>query len=317
MRILVAGASGAVGRYLVPQLVAAGHKVVGTGRSDQSLAAIQKLGAPALAMDGLDSASVSQAVQQAKPEVIIHQMTQLAGASDLRQFEKAFATSNRLRTEGLEHLISAGTACGVKRIVAQSFCGWPYARVGGNIKSEIDPLDDNPPREMRTTLEAIRFLEGRLQSLKNMDGVVLRYGGFYGPSSGLLEPNFIDQVRHRKAPLIGGGNGWWSFIHLADAASATAAFVDRGSPGIYNVVDDDPAPVRVWLPFLAEILGAKHPIKIPAWIASLAAGDHVVKMMTEIRAGSNAKLKAEMAWKPQYPSWRQGVPDALGISNKK
>lgn len=311
MRVFVAGASGALGRYLVPQLLSAGHTVTGTGRSENSLAAIRRMGAHAVMMDGLDAASVGRAIREARPEIVIHQMTQLAGASDLRHFDSIFATSNRLRTEGLDHLIDAGRELGVRRFIAQSFCGWPYRRTGGNAKSEDDPLDDDPPRQLRPTLDAIRFLEGRLSALSGADGIALRYGSFYGRNSGLLDAGFVDQIKRRRVPLIGDGNGWWSFIHLTDAAAATAAFVDRGSPGIYNVVDDDPAPARVWLPALAQMLGARPPLRVPAWIARFIAGDHLVKMMTEIRAGSNAKVKAEIGWTPRYASWRQGIASIL------
>lgn len=311
MHVFVAGASGALGRHLVPLLLAAGHDVTGTGRSQRSVETIHAQGANAIRMDGSSATSVARAVLEARPDVIIHQMTQLAGAADLRHFDDVFATSNLLRTKGLDHLIDAGRACGVKRFIVQSFCGWPYRRTGEHIKSEDAPLDDDPPRRMRATLAAIRYLEGRMLALSDADGIALRYGGFYGEETGLLESGFISQVRRGKAPLIGSGNGWWSFIHVADAAAATAAFVERGMPGVYNVVDDEPAPVHAWLPALAGMLGARPPRRIPAWIARLAAGDHLVKMMTEARAGSNAKIKTEVEWSPRYPSWREGFASVL------
>jgi nucleoside-diphosphate-sugar epimerase len=257
-------------------------------------------------MNGLDGANVREVVVGARPDVIIHQMTSLAGASDLRHFDRGFEVSNRLRTTGLDYLIDAGERVGVSRFIVQSFCGWPYARRGAPIKSEEEPLDDTPAPEARRTLDAIRYQEERALAIKGATGIALRYGGFYDVGTGVFDPAFLSQVRQRIAPVVGGGTGWWSFIHLQDAATATADFVTKGRAGIYNVVDDDPSPVKVWLPELARIVGAKSPFNIPAWLVRLLVGEHAANMMTSIRAGSNAKIKAELGWSPQYGSWRDG-----------
>lgn len=306
MRILVAGATGAVGRNLLPRLAAAGHDVVGTTRRPEKANLIRELGGEALVVDGLDGAAIRRAVASARPDVIVHEMTDLKGASDLRHFDRAFAVSNRLRTQGTDHLLTAAIDVGVKRFVAQSFCGWPYARVGGAIKSEEDPLDAEPPQELRRSLDAIRHLETAVAGAP-IEGVVLRYGAFYGNDTGLFDGPFVQQIRLRRVPVIGDGNGWWSFIHVDDAAAATALAIERGRPGqIYNIVDNEPAPVRAWLPALAEMLGAKPPRRVPAWLSRLVAGEHLVVMMTQARAGSNAKARRELAWQPAFPSWRQG-----------
>ncbi len=312
MRILVAGATGAIGRRLLPRLVAAGHKVVGTTRTEEKMGLIRRLGAEPLVADGLDGGAIRRAVQSAKPEVIVHEMTDLKGASDLRHFDRAFAVSNRLRREGTDHLLAAARDVGVKRFLAQSFCGWPFARVGGAIKSEEDPLDPKPPRELRRTLDAIRYLENVVTQSPDIGGVVLRYGGFYGSNTGLLDGAFIEQIARRRVPVIGDGNGWWSFVHVEDAAAATALAIERGKAGnIYNIVDDEPALVREWLPALATMLGAKRPRHMPGWLARLVGGEHLVVMMTQARAGSNAKAKRELGWQPAHPSWRQGFAEVV------
>jgi nucleoside-diphosphate-sugar epimerase len=237
-------------------------------------------------------------------------MTDLKGVSDLRHFDRVFATSNRLRTEGTDHLLAAARDAGAKRFVAQSFCGWSFARVGGAFRSEEDPLDPEPPQELRRTLEAIRYLEKVVT--REAGGVVLRYGAFYGPDTGLFDGTFIGQIVRRRVPVIGDGNGWWSFVHIEDAATATALAIERGDAGnIYNIVDDEPAPVREWLPALAAMLGAKPPRRVPAWLGRLVGGEHLVVMMTQVRAGSNAKAKRELGWQPAYPSWRQGFAEVL------
>ncbi len=310
MRIFVAGATGAVGRRLVPRLVGNGHSVVGLTRSPGKTGLLRELGAEPVVADALDQAALHAAVVAAQPDVIVHQMTDLTGASDLRKFDRAFANSNRLRTEGTDHLLAAARECGVKRIVAQSFCGWPYARVGGHVKTEQDPLDDNPPSQHRRTLDAIRHLEQAVTTTPGIVGVALRYGGFYGPGTGVFDPSMIEQVRSRRMPVIGGGTAWWSFLHVDDVADATALAVERGE-GIYNIVDDDPAPVHDWLPGLATMLGAKPPLRLPAWLGRLAAGQHIVVMMTQSRAGSNAKARRELGWSPRHPSWRQGFADII------
>lgn len=312
MRVLVAGATGAVGQHLLPRLVAAGHHVFGTTRTHAKAPLIRKLGAEPVIADGLDPSAVRHAVAIAKPDVIVHEMTDLKGVSDLRHFDRTFAASNRLRTEGTDHLLAAATDAGVPRLVAQSFCGWPYARVGDSVKSEVDPLDPAPPPELRRTLDAIRHLEGAVTRAPGVGGVVLRYGAFYGPDTGMLDGSFVGQVARRRVPLIGDGNGWWSFVHIGDAAAATAIAIERGVVGnIYNIVDDEPAPVREWLPAFASLLGAKPPLHVPAWLGRLVAGEHLVVMMTQARAGSNAKAKRELGWQPAHPTWRQGFAEVL------
>jgi nucleoside-diphosphate-sugar epimerase len=243
-------------------------------------------------------------------------MTDLADVTDLRHFDRAFATTNKLRTEGTDFLLAAAREAGVKRFIAQSFCGWTYGRGGEAIKAEADALDPDPPEELRRTLQAIQHLEDAVTSSASPEGIVLRYGSFYGPDTGMLSRAMIDQLRRRRVPLIGGGGGRWSFIHVDDAASATVAAVERGKPGnIYNIVDDDPAPVSEWLPALAALLGARPPIRVPAWLGRLFAGEHLVSMMTEVRAGSNAKAKRELGWQPAHPSWRQGFAEiASGVT---
>ncbi len=311
MRIFVAGAAGAVGSRLVPLLVSAGHSVVGLTHTPAKADAIRAAGAEAAIVDGLNRAAVVEAVAIAQPDVIVHEMTSLSAANDLRKFDQSFALTNRLRTEGLVNLLAAAKQAETPRIVAQSFCGWPYARIGGPVKSEDDPLDPEPPQEMRRTLEAIRYLETTVTASSEIDGVVLRYGAFYGPETGLFDGPTIDQLRYRRVPLIGDGNGWWSFLHIDDAAAATAIAIERGAPGIYNIVDDEPAPVREWMPALAAMLGAKAPWHIPKWLARIAAGEHIVRLMTEARAGSNAKAKRDFSWQPAHPSWRQGFLEVL------
>lgn len=311
MRIFVAGASGAIGSRLVRLLVSGGHSVVGTTRTPAKADAIRQSGAEAVTGDALNRAATVAAVVRAKPDVIVHEMTSLAAVNDLRRFSRSFAATNRLRTEGMNNLLAAAIQAGTPRIVVQSFCGWPYARQGGPVKSEDDPLDREPPRELRQTLDAIRYLENTLTASPGIAGVILRYGAFYGDRTGLFDGPMIDQLRRRRVPLIGDANGWWSFLHIDDAAAATTIAVERGTPGIYNIVDDEPAPVREWLPALAVLLGARRPLWIPEWLAAIVAGEHIVTLMTEGRAGSNAKAKRELGWHPKYPSWRQGFAEVL------
>ncbi len=308
MRIFVAGATGAVGCRLVPRLVREGHVVTGLTHTPSNAGFVQELGAEPIVADALDREAIHAAVSAARPDVIVHELTDLKDASDLRKFERTFASSNRLRIEGTDYLLAAARDCGVKRMVAQSFCGWPYARIGGHVKSEEEPLDPNPPEQQRSTLDAIRHLERAVSTSAAPEGVVLRYGAFYGPNTGLFEATQIAQIRKRHVPMIGDGAAWWSFLHIDDAAEATALAVMHGA-GVYNIVDDDPAPVREWLPAMAAILRAKPPFRVPAWLARLAAGEHLVAMMTESRAGSNAKAKRELGWRPRHPSWRQGFAE--------
>jgi 2-alkyl-3-oxoalkanoate reductase len=311
MRVFVAGATGAVGSRLIRLLGSSGHSVVGLTRTPAKAEVIEQAAAEATVADALNRAALVAAVTRAKPDVIVHEMTSISAANDLRRFDRSFAATNRLRTQGLDNLLAAAKQAGTTRMIAQSFCGWPFARVGGPVKSEDDPLDPDPPREMRRTLAAIRYLENTLTASPGIAGLVLRYGAFYGRGTGLFDGSLIGRLRRRAVPLIGDGNGWWSFLHIDDAAAATAIAIERGAPGIYNVVDDEPAPVREWLPALAAIFGAKPPRHIPKWFARIAAGEHIVMLMTEARAGSNAKAKRDLGWQPQHASWRRGFPEVL------
>jgi nucleoside-diphosphate-sugar epimerase len=311
MRVFVAGATGAIGKQLVPRLVEAGHEVHGMTRSESKQAMLYELGAVPVVADALDPDQVAEAVARARPDVIVHQLTAI-GAIDMRHFDRDFALTNRLRTEGTDHLLSAGQAMGVRRFVAQGVAGYgAYARTGGPMKSEEDPLDPTPAREMRQTLVAIRHLEEAVLGAEWTEGIVLRYGVFYGPGTSLAPgAEQFELVRRRRFPLVGDGGGVWSFIHVADAAAATVAAVERGTRGVYNVVDDDPAPVAVWLPALAQTLGAQKPLRVPRFIGRLFAGEAGVVMMTELRGASNAKAKRELTWRPAHPSWRQGFAAA-------
>jgi nucleoside-diphosphate-sugar epimerase len=309
MRVFVAGATGAIGKQLVPRLVAAGHEVHGMTRSESKQAMLYELGAVPVVADALDPDQVAEAVGRARPDVIVHQLTAI-GALDMRHFDRDFALTSRLRTEGTDHLLSAGQAVGVRRFVAQSYFA-SYARIGAAVKSEEDPFDPAPAREMRETLAAIRHLEEAVLGARWTEGIVLRYGAFYGPGTSMAPGGQQSElVRKRKFPLVGDGGGVWSFIHIADAAEATVAAVEHGSRGVYNIVDDDPAPVAKWLPALAQELGAKKPMRVPRFIGRLFAGEAGVVMMTEVRGASNAKAKRELGWRPAHPSWRQGFAAA-------
>jgi nucleoside-diphosphate-sugar epimerase len=302
MKVFVAGATGAIGKQLVPRLVAAGHEVHGMTRSESRQAMLRELGAVPVVADALDSGQVAQAVARAKPDVIVHQLTAI-GSVDLRHMDRDFAPTNRLRTEGTDHLLSAGQAVGVRRFVAQSNGAFPYTRTGAAVKSEEDPLDPSPVRAMRAMVAAIRHLEEAVLGAGWTEGIVLRYGALYGPGTSLAPgQEQFELVRERKFPLVGDGGGVWSFIHTADAAEATVAAVEHGSRGVYNIVDDDPAPVAEWLPALAQTLGAKKPMRVPRFVA----GEAGAVLMTELRGASNAKAKRELGWQPGHPSWRQG-----------
>jgi nucleoside-diphosphate-sugar epimerase len=307
MRVLVAGAAGAIGQRLVPQLVARGHQVLATTRSREKLELLHGLGAQAVLMDGLDALEVGEAVARAEPDAIVHQMTALASMSDLRHFDRGFAVTNELRTKGTDHLLAAAEAAGVRRFVAQSFTGWPNIRAGGPVKSEDDPLDPRPPAQQSQTLAAIRSLERAVLEAR-LEGVVLRYGSFYGPGA---SEQLLDLVRGRKLPIVGSGSGVWSWIHVDDAAAATVVAVEGGAPGIYNIVDDQPAAVAEWLPYLAEVVGAKAPRRVPVWLGRLAAGEVAVSMMTQIRGSSNARAKQALGWRPRWASWRDGFRHGL------
>lgn len=311
MRVFVAGATGAIGRQLVPRLAAAGHEVHGMTRSASKQELVAELGAVPVVADALDPDQVAEAVGNAAPDVIVHELTAI-GALNMRHFDRDFALTNRLRTEGTDHLLSAGQAVGVRRFVAQGVAGYgAYARTGGLVKTEEDPLESAPAREMRETLAAIRRLEAAVLGARWTEGIVLRYGAFYGPGTSMApgEEQF-ELVRKRKFPLVGDGGGVWSFIHVADAAEATVAAIEHGARGVYNVVDDDPAPVAEWLPALAHELGSKQPMRVPRFLGRRFAGEAGVVMMTELRGASNAKAKRELAWHPAHASWRQGFAAA-------
>ncbi len=306
MKVFVAGATGAMGKQLVPRLVAAGHEVVGTTRSESKQAELYALGATPVVLDALDPDQVAAAVAQAQPDAIVHELTSIE-TLDLRHFDRSFAMTNRLRTEGTDHLLSAARAVGIKRFVIQSYTSWPYARTGGPVKTEDDPLDPTPPREMRESLDAIRHLESAVTGADWTEGIVLRYGGFYGPGTSLSPGGEqFEMLRKRKYPVVGSGAGVWSFVHIADAAEATVAAVEHGKRGIYNVVDDEPAAVAEWLPALAQAIGAPKPWHVPTFVGRMFAGEPGIVMMTEMRGASNAKAKRDLGWEPRHPTWRQG-----------
>jgi nucleoside-diphosphate-sugar epimerase len=309
MKIFVAGATGVLGRVLVPQLVSGGHEVVGMTRTPSKQDLLRDLGARPVVADALDPDAVARAVAEAEPEVIVHQLTALSRSIDMRHLDRDFAETNRLRTEGTDHLLAAGRAIGVRRFVAQSFAGWPSARTGGPVKTEADPLDPAPPAALRPLLDALRHLEEAVTGAAWTEGIVLRYGGFYGPGTSLSvrpEGEHVALIRQRKFPVVGSGAGVWSFIHIEDAATATVAAIERGERGIYNVVDDEPAPVSVWLPAAARAFGAKPPRRLPRWLGRIAAGEAATVMMTEVRGASNEKAKRELGWSPRYSTWREG-----------
>jgi nucleoside-diphosphate-sugar epimerase len=298
---------------LVPLLVERGHVVTGMTTSKHKEQLLSDLGARPVVGDALDPDAVAGAVATAEPEVVVHQATALSGGIDLRHAERSFALTNRLRTEGTDHLVAAARAVGARRFVAQSFTGWPFARTGGPVKTEDDPLDPSPPAALATTLAAIRHVERATQEYAG-EGIVLRYGGFYGPGTSISsdpEAEMTTQLRARKVPLVGDGGGVWSFVHIEDAARATALAIEDAAPGVYQVVDDEPAPVREWLPALAAAVGAAPPRRVPRWLARLAAGEAAVVMMTEMRGASNEKARRELGWEPVYSSWRRGFAEGL------
>ena len=299
MRVFVAGASGAIGTRLVPQLIEHGHEVIGTFRSPGSAERVRVLGAQPVALDLLDASAVRQAVLEAEPEAIIHQATALANVRFGRSIDKSFGPTNRLRTAGTDALLAAAREAGVRRFVAQSFASYRYAREGAMVKTEEDRLDPDPPAMARETNAAMSHLD---QAVTDAGGIALRYGGFYGAANdGLVKP-----VRKRQFPVVGAGDGFTSFIHLDDAAAATVLALEHGGAGIYNITDDEPAPMREWLPAMASALGAKPPRHVPLWLAGLIAGKGAVMMAAGSRGASSAKAKRELGWTPRYPSWRQG-----------
>src|SRR4051812_25496974 len=306
MHVYIAGGTGAIGRRLIPQLVARGHRVTSTTRDSRKIELIESLGAAAAVLDALDSAAVGESVAKAEPDAVVHQLTALAGKLDVKHFDRTFAMTNRLRTEGLDHLIAAAQATGVPHVVTQSYTGWPNIRSGSWVKDEEDPLDPEPPRAQRETLEGIRYLE---EATQKVDGTVLRYGGFYGDATNAMVP----VIRKRQFPLAGEGTGYTSFVHLDDAASATVLALEKEVRGVFNIVDDEPAPASEWLPYLAECVGAKPPMRLPLWVARLAGGEVAVSMLTRTRGSSNARAKRELGWELRWPSWRQGFKDGLGL----
>ena len=302
MRVFVTGATGALGRHLVPGLVAAGHEVTASTRTPGKMAQLRKAGAEPVLMDGLDRQAVITAVLAAAPQVIVHEMTALASLRSLRNFDREFAATNELRIRGTDNLLAAAAEAGTRRVIAQSYTGWTNERSGGPVKTEVDPFDSHPIASTKQGLAAIRHVEEAVPA-GVPEGLALRYGGFYGP--GASEP-LLDLVRKRRVPVIGGGTGIWSFIEITDAAAATLAAVDRGAPSVFNIVDSDPAPVADWLPYLAKVAGAKPPLRVPVWIGRLLAGDLVVMQMTTMRGSSNEKARKELGWEPRYASWREG-----------
>jgi nucleoside-diphosphate-sugar epimerase len=321
MKVFVAGATGALGRVLVPRLVARGHEVTGMTRTPSKQGLLRGLGASPVVADALDPDAVARAVADAEPEVIVHELTSLAGKMTIgdarhpERFEGAIMT-NRLRTEGTDHLLAAGRAVGARRFVAQSFGAFRFDRTGGQVRTEADALlPDDPPAPLRAAQASYRYLEEAVTTIDWGEGLALRYGGFYGPGTSVSlaqDSEVAGPIRKRRFPIIGGGGGVWSYIHIDDAATATAAAVERGAPGVYYVVDDDPAPVREWLPVLASALGAKPPRRVPRWLGRLVAGEPMTLTMTEAKGASNAKAKRELDWEPRYRSWRQGFARGLG-----
>jgi 2-alkyl-3-oxoalkanoate reductase len=315
MKVFVAGATGAIGKQLVPILVERGHEVTGMTRTSAKEELIRSLGARPAVADALDPEAVAQAVAEAEPEAVIHQLTAIDAGSMTRSLDKMFALTNRLRTEGTDHLLTAARAVGARRFIAQSFAGWPSEPSGGPIKTEEDPLQASPPKSVTRSLAAIRYVEETVTGADGIEGLALRYGGFYGPGTSLgLNPDGeqIEMIRKRRFPVVGDGAGMFSLVHIRDAASATGLALERGEPGVYNVVDDEPVPVAVLIPELAETIGAKPPRHVPRWVGRLLAGEGMAMMLTEARGASNAKAKRELGWEPRYPSWRQGVREGLG-----
>jgi nucleoside-diphosphate-sugar epimerase len=320
MKVFVAGATGVLGRALVPLLVARGHEVVGMTRSASKQDLVRSLGARPVVADALDPDAVAQAVASAEPDVIVHQLTALSGKMSMRDMRHPERSplgimTNRLRIEATDHLLAAGRAVGARRFVAQSFAAFRWARTGGPVLTEDDPLDANPPAALRGPLVGILHVERTVPTIEWGEGLVLRYGGFYGPGTAISrapDAAVAKPVRKRRFPIVGDGAGVWSHVHIEDAAAATAIAVERGQPGIYNIVDDEPAPVREWLPVLASALDAKPPRHVPRWLARIAAGEAATLMMTEGRGASNAKAKRELSWQPHYASWRQGFAQGLG-----
>jgi nucleoside-diphosphate-sugar epimerase len=307
MKVFVAGATGVIGRRVVPMLVERGHEVVGTTRTPSKVDRLAQLGAEPALLDALDEQAVKNAIAQAEPDVVVHQLTAIPSVVNPRRLDRDFELTNELRTRGTDHLLDAARAVGVRRVVAQSFAMWAYARTGGPIKTEDDPLETDPPESVRATLAAIMHLERAVTGAQELEGIALRYGGFYGPGTSLgAGAPMLDLVRKRRMPIVGDGGGIWSFVHVDDAASATVAAIERGDPGIYNVTDSDPATVATWLPVLADALGAPSPRRVPGWLLRPFLGEAGVAMMTQVRGASNAKALRDLGWNLRFPSWREG-----------
>jgi nucleoside-diphosphate-sugar epimerase len=313
MRVFVAGATGAVGRRLVPLLLEDGHDVVAMTRSRLKALSLADLGAETVIADGLDRSAVMDAVTSSRPDVVIHEMTHLTGVKSLRNFDREFAATNRLRVEGTDNLLAAASIAGARRFVAQSFGNW-YERAGSAVKSEGDPLDSTPPRRQRESFAAVRQLEHSVLNAADLEGVVLRYASFYGPGTAFdSDGEIAPLLRKRRFPIVGNGAGVWSFVHIDDVARATALAVDQGHPGIYNIADDEPAPVAAWLPAFASAVWAPPPRRIPVWLGRIAGGEVGVSMMTSLRGASNAKARRELGWTPRFRTWRDGF--RFGLSN--
>jgi nucleoside-diphosphate-sugar epimerase len=314
MKVFVAGATGVVGKRLVPLLVSSGYQVMGSTHSPGKETWLREVGATPVAVDALDRTAVKQAVMRAAPDVVIHEMTSLTGAKSFKKFDDEFALTNRLRTEGTDYLLDAARTAGVKRFIAQSYGNWNYERTGSGLKSEDDPFDPNPPANQRQTLEAIVYLEQAVTGASDLEGIALRHANHYGPGTGFsLDGDLVQLIRKRRLPVIGDGAGVWAFIHVDDLAQATIAALARGKPGgVYNIVDDEPVPAATWIPGLADAVGAKPPRHVPVWLGRLAAGEVGVSMMTQIRGTSNARAKRELGWEPHYKSWRDGFRTGLG-----
>jgi nucleoside-diphosphate-sugar epimerase len=312
MKVFVTGGTGAIGQFLLPLLVENKHEVVALTRSSAKAGKLDDIGVTPVIADPFDKQALTAAVRRAEAEVIIHQLTALSSAGNFRKLDQEFALTNRFRTEVTDTLLAAARTIGTRRFIAQSYCGWPYAKKGGPVKTEEDPLDPKPPESFTKTLAAIRSLEDKMRNTAFLEGVTLRYGNFYGPGTAIGKGGVVvKMIKKRRLPIIGGGGGIWSFIHVMDAARATIAAISRGPAGVYNIVDDEPAKVATWLPVLAKEVGAGPPYKIPHWLGELMIGKAGVSMMTQIRGCSNAKAKRELNWAPIYPSWRIGFADGL------
>jgi nucleoside-diphosphate-sugar epimerase len=312
MKIFIAGASGAVGRRLLPMLARRGHSVVATTRSAQRVTQLRTLGAEPVVVDAFDRAAVVRAIESARPEVVVHQLTALAHAKSLKHFDREFAATNRLRTEGTDNLLAGARAAGVQRFIAQSFTGWTNPREGSRVKNEDDPLDPHPPHTMQQTLDAIRYLERAVSEASGVHAIVLRYGYLYGPGTSFAPGgDILEAVRSRRFPIVGSGAGVWSFVHVDDIAMATVIAAESAPSGLYNVVDDEPAEAGTWLPELARVVGAKPPRHVPVWLARLMIGDAGVALMTQSRGSSNVKIKRAFAWQPLYRTWRDGFRRGL------